>query len=314
MTGAVPNGSAVFADDYVEAMLGGSSPGTVNPGRPSGLDLLRVNPEELERLSGLLASTLKAIEELSERIGCGDPVARFPGSRIAESNTVVAQALNAAIVATADRIAYMSGVARGSAGDYRVADGTLRGATRCHGGPSVTSTRSQIELWKSSDPTVTATCLDGMRRSIVDLVEAMRNDVRAMAPEWSGIAFDAAAHRADDEYDEIRRLAGTMQAIVDTYDGGAREHVDFETGVAIARRNPSVGVTGEVAVDAPVVNVQQLSDGSVRIVYEARNALRLSVWKHWRPFIPRYCTRCGIDHGHRGQDATFATNAMRSPR
>ncbi|MCK8671836.1 hypothetical protein M1M07_12000 [Rhodococcus sp. HM1] len=87
----------------------------------------------------------------------------------------------------------------------------------------MTPSRSQIELWKSSDLTVTASNLDGICRSIVDVAGTMRNDVRGMAPEWTGIAFDAAAHRADDEYDEVRRLAGTVQAIVDAYDGSARE-------------------------------------------------------------------------------------------
>ncbi|MEZ5150209.1 hypothetical protein [Rhodococcus zopfii] len=87
----------------------------------------------------------------------------------------------------------------------------------------MTPSRSAIELWTSSDLTVMASNLDGIRRSFVDLAETMRSDVHAMAPEWSGIAFDAAAHRADVECDEVRRIAGTMQAIVDTYDGGARE-------------------------------------------------------------------------------------------
>lgn len=129
MTSAVPSESAVFVDAYVEAMLGappaGASPGAVNPGAPSGVDLFQVNPEELERLSGLLDSTVEALEELSEGLGRGDAVLRFPGCRFAQASTAVAQALNAATVATADRIAYMSGVARGSAGDYRVADGTF---------------------------------------------------------------------------------------------------------------------------------------------------------------------------------------------
>ncbi len=84
----------------------------------------------------------------------------------------------------------------------------------------MTPSRSAIELWTSSDLTVMASNLDGIRRSFVDLAETMRSDVHAMAPEWSGIAFDAAAHRADVECDEVRRIAGTMQAIVDTYDGG----------------------------------------------------------------------------------------------
>lgn len=83
--------------------------------------------------------------------------------------------------------------------------------------------RSQVELWQPSDLTVTASNLDGFRRSIVDVVETMRNDVDGMAPDWSGIAFDAAARRADDEYDEVRRLGRTIQAIVDAYNEGARE-------------------------------------------------------------------------------------------
>ena len=129
VTSAVPNGPAGFVDDYVEAMLGvpsdGSSADTVNPGPPSGIELLRVNPEELARLSGLFDSASDSIEELAERLGSGDSVVRFPGCLIAQVSTAVAGALNAAAVATADRIAYMSSVARGSAGDYHVADGTF---------------------------------------------------------------------------------------------------------------------------------------------------------------------------------------------
>ncbi len=87
----------------------------------------------------------------------------------------------------------------------------------------MTPMRSQVELWRPSDLTVTASNLDGFRRSIVDVVETMRNDVDGMAPDWSGIAFDAAARRADDEYDEVRRLGRTIQAIVDAYNEGARE-------------------------------------------------------------------------------------------
>ncbi|MGW0020038.1 hypothetical protein ACWDUD_17060 [Rhodococcus sp. NPDC003382] len=128
MTSAVPSESAVFVDDYMEAMLGesgGSSPGAGDPGPPSAVDLFRVNPEELRRLSGLLDSATEAIEELSEGLGRGDSVVRFPGSRTAQVSVAVVQALNAATVAAADRIAYMSGLARGSAGDYQVAEGVF---------------------------------------------------------------------------------------------------------------------------------------------------------------------------------------------
>lgn len=126
MTGAVPGGPTLV-DEYLEMVSSSPAhtPGVVNSRFPSDIDLLRVNPEELERLSGLLDSVVEAIEDLAAGIGHGDSVVRFPGCLIAQVSTVVAQALNTATCATADRIAYMSGVAKGSAGDYRVADGVF---------------------------------------------------------------------------------------------------------------------------------------------------------------------------------------------
>lgn len=70
---------------------------------------------------------------------------------------------------------------------------------------------------------MTASTVDGIRRTILDLTESMCNSVHAMTPEWSGTAFDAAARRAGDEYDETRRLTGTLQEVVDIYSGGAGE-------------------------------------------------------------------------------------------
>lgn len=129
MTSAVPDESAVFVDDYLEEVAGippaGRAPGSVNSGPGSDVELFRVNPGELERLSKLLDSAVEVIEDLSAVLGSGDSVVRFPGCRVAQASAAVAELLNTASVAAADRIAYMSGVARGSAGDYRIADGAF---------------------------------------------------------------------------------------------------------------------------------------------------------------------------------------------
>jgi hypothetical protein len=48
-------------------------------------------------------------------------------------------------------------------------------------------------------------------------------------------------------------------------------YVDYENGVVIARQNPSVNTDGEVGVRAPLVGVQELTDGSIRLQYDAEN-------------------------------------------
>lgn len=49
-------------------------------------------------------------------------------------------------------------------------------------------------------------------------------------------------------------------------------YVDYETGVVIARQNPSVDVDGNVRVVTPDVKVQQALNGALRIQYDAQNA------------------------------------------
>lgn len=48
-------------------------------------------------------------------------------------------------------------------------------------------------------------------------------------------------------------------------------YVDYETGTVVARQNPSVDTTGEVRVDTPSVQVQETTNGAVRIQYDAKN-------------------------------------------
>lgn len=48
-------------------------------------------------------------------------------------------------------------------------------------------------------------------------------------------------------------------------------YIDYETGTVLARQNPSVDTSGEVRVAAPTVGIQQTTDGSVHIVYDAAN-------------------------------------------
>lgn len=47
--------------------------------------------------------------------------------------------------------------------------------------------------------------------------------------------------------------------------------IDYDNGLIVARQNPSVTESGEVRVDAPIIDVQQLTTGDVRIAYEAAN-------------------------------------------
>lgn len=47
--------------------------------------------------------------------------------------------------------------------------------------------------------------------------------------------------------------------------------IDYENGLVVARQNPSVTESGDVRVDAPRVDVQQLTTGDVRINYNAAN-------------------------------------------
>ncbi|MDV8002779.1 WXG100 family type VII secretion target [Rhodococcus sp. IEGM 1408] len=55
--------------------------------------------------------------------------------------------------------------------------------------------------------------------------------------------------------------------------------VDFESGLVVARQNPSVSEDGDIGVGTPDVQVQQLTEGGVRIGVEAGNPLApLSGW------------------------------------
>jgi hypothetical protein len=47
--------------------------------------------------------------------------------------------------------------------------------------------------------------------------------------------------------------------------------IDYETGVVVARQNPSVDTEGEVRVQAPSIQVSQTTNGAVRIQYDAEN-------------------------------------------
>lgn len=49
--------------------------------------------------------------------------------------------------------------------------------------------------------------------------------------------------------------------------------VDFESGLVVARQNPSVAESGVVGVETPDVVVQQLTSGDVRIGFDATNPL-----------------------------------------
>lgn len=48
-------------------------------------------------------------------------------------------------------------------------------------------------------------------------------------------------------------------------------YIDYETGLVIARQNPSVDTEGEVRVQTPSVQVSQTTNGAVRIQYDAEN-------------------------------------------
>ncbi|ADD40352.1 hypothetical protein [Stackebrandtia nassauensis] len=48
-------------------------------------------------------------------------------------------------------------------------------------------------------------------------------------------------------------------------------YVDYETGTVLARQNPSVDTSGEVRVGTPEVQVQESTNGAVRIQYDAAN-------------------------------------------
>ncbi|MCP9619916.1 hypothetical protein FOH10_07450 [Nocardia otitidiscaviarum] len=48
-------------------------------------------------------------------------------------------------------------------------------------------------------------------------------------------------------------------------------YVDYENGIIVTRQNPSVTVDGDVKVDRPEVEAQQLKDGSVLVRYDAVN-------------------------------------------
>ncbi|MEP7089420.1 MAG: hypothetical protein ABI776_04865 [Nocardioidaceae bacterium] len=48
-------------------------------------------------------------------------------------------------------------------------------------------------------------------------------------------------------------------------------YIDYETGVVVARQNPSVNTEGEVRVKTPSVLVSQTTTGAVRIQYDAEN-------------------------------------------
>ncbi|ADD39763.1 hypothetical protein [Stackebrandtia nassauensis] len=48
-------------------------------------------------------------------------------------------------------------------------------------------------------------------------------------------------------------------------------YVDYETGTVLARQNPSVDTSGEVRVATPSVQVQESTNGAVRIQYDASN-------------------------------------------
>ncbi|MGH8793587.1 MAG: hypothetical protein ACRDXX_13215 [Stackebrandtia sp.] len=48
-------------------------------------------------------------------------------------------------------------------------------------------------------------------------------------------------------------------------------YVDYETGTVLARQNPSVDTSGEVRVGTPSVQVQESTNGAVRIQYDAAN-------------------------------------------
>ncbi|EFV12970.1 hypothetical protein [Segniliparus rugosus] len=50
-------------------------------------------------------------------------------------------------------------------------------------------------------------------------------------------------------------------------------YIDYENGVVVARQNPSIGTNEETEVQDPTVNVQQTSDGRVRVHYDATNPL-----------------------------------------
>lgn len=59
----------------------------------------------------------------------------------------------------------------------------------------------------------------------------------------------------------------------ETGDARVELAVDFETGLVVARQNPSVSEAGTVDVGTPLVKVQQLTDGGVRLGFEAANPL-----------------------------------------
>ncbi|ADG96582.1 conserved hypothetical protein [Segniliparus rotundus DSM 44985] len=50
-------------------------------------------------------------------------------------------------------------------------------------------------------------------------------------------------------------------------------YIDYENGVVAARQNPSVDIQGKTEVQDPVIDVQQTTDGRVRIHYDATNPL-----------------------------------------
>ncbi|MDO5513277.1 hypothetical protein [Corynebacterium sp.] len=52
--------------------------------------------------------------------------------------------------------------------------------------------------------------------------------------------------------------------------------VDYESGVVVARQNPSISENGKVEVGTPDIRVQQLTNGDVSIAYDAGNPLALN--------------------------------------
>jgi len=103
----------------------------------------------------------------------------------------------------------------------------------------VTPTRSQIEMWKSSDLSLTVSNLDGARRSIVDPVETMRSDVPldsealttfhtvngdivlAPGPEGVGVAAQIGNYPSLEIFQDSAS-GSTQQIYVDPADSGSK--------------------------------------------------------------------------------------------